>query len=141
MRDSTQAGDRARFANGVHVIKRVVSEAVETVKDVVGWAHFAWVLGGSFKGFLSRMVEYGEEARARVTARESRSGEGAMTTGQDFVDACRAHGTNGTEFENAALSIGREFLPACALAVLDDDGQPSSDYWAWLISQLEGGGK
>lgn len=58
-------------------------------------------------------------------------------TGQDYVNACRARGTDGAQFENQALSIGREFLPACAIAVLDGDhAQPSGEYWAWLISQL-----
>jgi hypothetical protein len=36
-------------------------------------------------------------------------------------------------YENATLSIGREFLPAFAQAVLDDNtAEPAPEYWAWL---------
>lgn len=42
------------------------------------------------------------------------------------------------EFENGALSIGREFLPASALAVLDEK-QDSPAYYEWLISQIPEG--
>lgn len=39
-------------------------------------------------------------------------------------------------FENEALSIGREFLPSHAVAVLDGaEGTP--DYWAWLVNSLD----
>jgi hypothetical protein len=48
------------------VFKRVVSEAAETVSDLSGWAHFAWVLGGGFRGFASRMAEYGVHAKNHV---------------------------------------------------------------------------
>jgi len=40
------------------------------------------------------------------------------------------------EFENEALSVGREFLPACALAVLDKASEPTAEYWNWLSSQV-----
>ena len=39
--------------------------------------------------------------------------------------------------ETACLSIGRNLLPACAVAVLDG-GKPTPDYWAWLIEQIDG---
>lgn len=40
------------------------------------------------------------------------------------------------EFESAVLSIGREFLPSCALAVLDG-AEATEEYWAFLASQIE----
>jgi hypothetical protein len=40
------------------------------------------------------------------------------------------------EFESAVLSIGREFLPACALTVLDG-GESTEEYWAFLASQIK----
>ncbi len=40
------------------------------------------------------------------------------------------------EFENAALSIGREFLPSAAQTVLDG-GEATPCYWTWLIEQVE----
>jgi hypothetical protein len=43
----------------------------------------------------------------------------------------RFSGTDGIAFENAALSIGREFLPPCAVAVLDG-GEGGAEYWDWL---------
>jgi|SRR6478735_2048945 len=45
------------------------------------------------------------------------------------------------EFENQCLSIGREFLPAVAIQVLENGGTNSpeeqAEYEAWLRSQLE----
>ena len=40
------------------------------------------------------------------------------------------------EFENHALSIGTEFLPACAVAVRDGD-DATETYWAWLSEQAQ----
>lgn len=38
------------------------------------------------------------------------------------------------EFEERVLSVGAEFLPPCAVEVLNGaDGTPQ--YWAWLIRQ------
>jgi hypothetical protein len=54
-----------------------------------------------------------------------------------FVNACKAAGTDPIVEENAILSIGREFLPACAIAVLDKTGETSGEYWAWLTKQTE----
>lgn len=40
------------------------------------------------------------------------------------------------EEEHQILSVGREFLPACAIAVLD--GEPATpEYREWLADQLE----
>jgi hypothetical protein len=39
-------------------------------------------------------------------------------------------------YENATLSIGREFLPGFALAVLDG-GEDTAEYWAWLTESAE----
>lgn len=42
------------------------------------------------------------------------------------------------EQENAALSVGREFLPPLVLAVVDGE-PPEPYYWNWLAEQfLEG---
>lgn len=40
------------------------------------------------------------------------------------------------EFESSVLSIGREFLPACALAVLDG-AEATEEYWKFLASQIQ----
>jgi hypothetical protein len=40
------------------------------------------------------------------------------------------------EHEGACLSVGDEFLPACAIAVRDDTvDEPTAEYWAWLAEQ------
>ena len=39
------------------------------------------------------------------------------------------------EAENAALSIGRDLLPAEAIAVLDGE-EPTEAYWTWLAGQV-----
>lgn len=47
-----------------------------------------------------------------------------------------------TEFENQCLSIGREFLPAVAVKVLDGielTDREQAEYQRWLESQLDAG--
>lgn len=56
---------------------------------------------------------------------------------QDFFTAARACGSDPIVEENAALNIGREFLPAHALAVLDKTGEPTIEYWEWLTESVE----
>ena len=56
-----------------------------------------------------------------------------------FADACEACGTDPITEEQAILSIGREFLPAYALKVLDGKKLTQSEsrsYWSWLSSQV-----
>lgn len=43
--------------------------------------------------------------------------------------------TAAVEFEESVLQSGREFLPACALAVLDGE-QPTDEYWDFLSTEL-----
>ena len=49
-----------------------------------------------------------------------------------YCDYCLSLGTTAMAEENAALSIGREFLPTCALAVLDDSDAATVEYYQWL---------
>ena len=58
-----------------------------------------------------------------------------MTTRDDFVSLCRSTITDPIAEENAILSIGLQFLPACAREVLA--GRPAtSEYWAFLCLQV-----
>jgi hypothetical protein len=59
-----------------------------------------------------------------------------MVTEQNYHDLCCENGTDPTEFENQALSIGREFLPV-EVRIVMDGGEPTSAYWAWLCSQID----
>jgi hypothetical protein len=59
------------------------------------------------------------------------------TTRQQYQDMCSNLGLDSVEQENAALSIGAEFLPECARAVLaDSSAEPAPEYWAWLVAQV-----
>ena len=51
-----------------------------------------------------------------------------------YAEVCEAFGTDVLAEEQAILSVGREFLPAEALAVLDG-GEPTAEYWGWLAEQ------
>jgi hypothetical protein len=53
---------------------------------------------------------------------------------QAFAECARAIGLDPIAEEDAILSVGREFLPACALAVLDGS-EPTEEYWAFMIAQ------
>ena len=44
--------------------------------------------------------------------------------------------TEAVEYEHATLNSGREFLPACAVTVLDG-GEPTPEYWAWICGQVD----
>lgn len=57
-------------------------------------------------------------------------------TTQTTYEAMFATSNDAKEFEDSALSAGREYLPPCALAVLDR-GKATPAYWAWLVSQVE----
>lgn len=53
-----------------------------------------------------------------------------------FIEAARACGSDAATEESAILSAGREFLPPCALVVLDG-GDATDEYWDWLRGQTE----
>ena len=57
------------------------------------------------------------------------------TTREDYVNLFSSAFKAG-EFEQSVLGIGEEFLPECAITVLND-GEPSTEYWAFLANQLE----
>jgi hypothetical protein len=61
--------------------------------------------------------------------------DSTITTREAYL-ALFASTAAAVEFENQALSIGREFLPASARRVLDG-ADPTPEYWSWLASQLE----
>ena len=54
----------------------------------------------------------------------------------EFFALADAVGSDPIAEETAILSIGREFLPPCAIAVLDG-GEPTTEYWAFLQSETE----
>jgi hypothetical protein len=54
-----------------------------------------------------------------------------------YVALCEAIGSDSVTEETAILSAGREFLPPCALAVLDDRAAVSVEYYAFLTEQTE----
>lgn len=55
---------------------------------------------------------------------------------RSFASECADDGLDPVSEETAILSVGREFLPACALSV-HDGCEPTAEYWAWLIGQTE----
>jgi len=52
-----------------------------------------------------------------------------------WMSLCRVQGLDSLEQETAILSVGREFLPPEALAVLDG-ANASATYFEWLAGQL-----
>ena len=61
-----------------------------------------------------------------------------VTTRDDFTSRF-ASMSDAIEFENAVLSIGDEFLPECAMDIINEDPAPDyGAYYAFLISQIEG---
>lgn len=52
----------------------------------------------------------------------------------NFIVLCEKFGSDHVAEENAILSIGREFLPPCAIEVLDNKTE-SVEYYQWLANQ------
>jgi len=52
-----------------------------------------------------------------------------------FVAHCAYIGSHHLVEEGAILHGGREYLPACAIAVLDKTAGPTAEYYDWLRSQ------
>lgn len=57
-------------------------------------------------------------------------------TRSDYLSRFDGDTTAAIHYENAALSIGHEYLPACALLVLADGGD-TPEYWQWLCDQVD----
>jgi hypothetical protein len=49
-----------------------------------------------------------------------------------YEEMCESLGVNAVAEEKIILSIGRELLPPCAIAVLDKTAPASVEYYAWL---------
>lgn len=56
---------------------------------------------------------------------------------QKFFSTCVDCGTDPIVEENAMLNVGREYLPAHAVAVLDKTAEPTAEYWDWLREGTE----
>jgi len=52
-----------------------------------------------------------------------------------FVTYCTDIGSHHVPEEHSILNIGREYLPAFAIAVLDKTAEPTAEYYDWLRSQ------
>lgn len=56
-----------------------------------------------------------------------------------YMLACENVGTDPIASENAVLSIGLEFLPECARAVLADPESATVEYYEWLTAEVVAG--
>ena len=54
-----------------------------------------------------------------------------------YVALCEGIGSDSVTEETAILSAGREFLPPCAVAVLDDRRRVTVEYYAFLSEETE----
>lgn len=58
------------------------------------------------------------------------------TTRELYAELCRECGSDAMSEEQAILSAGREFLPACAQEVMDGNtAEPVPGYWLFLADQ------
>lgn len=55
----------------------------------------------------------------------------------EFAALARAVGSAALDEETAILSVGIEFLPPCARAVLDDPDAATVEYYDWLSEQTQ----
>ncbi len=62
----------------------------------------------------------------------------AETARLEFVAYCHDRGTHHVRAEDEVLSVGREYLPAFAIAVLDKTAEPTAEYYDWLLDQTMG---
>jgi hypothetical protein len=57
------------------------------------------------------------------------------TARAEFASFCAQIGSTDVDEENAILSVGREHLPPCAIAVIEDRDAATEQYYEWLLSQ------
>ena len=93
----------------------------------------AYDLGDEAMGWLSSRLGL------RINAAESGvmcEADAIVKARATFRAAAEECGSDAVSEEQAILSVGREFLPPCALAMLDD-GTESAAYYEWLTEQVE----
>jgi hypothetical protein len=73
-----------------------------------------------------RVIEYGPQAETVMPSLEQ-----ARADWEELVNEC---GSDTVSEENAILSIGRAFLPECAVVVLDG-GEATVEYYLFLSQQ------
>ncbi len=57
------------------------------------------------------------------------------TTRTDYLQLFESE-SEAMSFEESVLQVGREYLPAAAVRVLEDqDQEPAPEYWQFLIGQ------
>lgn len=71
-----------------------------------------------------------QQAAAKANGSKGGRPKSAKTKYYDLVGSNRA----AVEYEESVLQSGREFLPACAITVLDG-GDATDEYWSFLIDQ------
>jgi hypothetical protein len=54
-----------------------------------------------------------------------------------YAELCRDFGTDPIVEEQAILAIGREHLPPCAVAVLDNPDAVTEEYYDFLTAQTQ----
>jgi hypothetical protein len=79
------------------------------------------------------------QRRGRAPCADRSMKEQIETARQACRATCAEVGTDPVEAENAVLSIGREFLPPHARAVLLDRESATVEYWQWLAREVAAG--
>ena len=113
-------------------------KGVEGVRKERGWSTAQL---GEICGVSARTVEGWEQGRTVPTEaimRLNHELEQEVKSYQALVDAWDETGQQRealAEFENQVLSVDKDFLPDCALAVLKNK-TATREYWEWLTEQL-----
>lgn len=130
------------FAEGMAAYRRDAASRYgaappEEVESLL-WNHYEWN--------LARVAE-SERERARdllASGYEAARADAAEAAGAASSRAAAAYAAyaelfpcyfEAGEFEQCVLSVGREFLPACARAVLDGK-EATAEYWQWMNTQV-----
>lgn len=83
--------------------------------------------------FETAQETWSEEDRLRAAAKAADVTAKARAT---YAAACSDIGTTIEDETSAILSIGRDLLPPCAVAVLDG-AEPTADYWEFCQEQTD----
>ena len=94
-----------------------------------------WLAGERGESVYLYSTEDGVQSRYETIAPTPADAQRAAAR-LEFVAMADAVGSYAEAEETAILSVGREFLPPCAIAVLDG-GEPTTEYWAFLQSETE----
>lgn len=125
---------------GMRNVSSLDSDAVKAIKLAAVAADGAGQKAGRIDGAKRRAGDLdfnGEGSSARAAAVAEAAWLAIESARLAYNALCESIGSDPIAEVSAILSIGREFLPPCAIAVLDDRDAATVEYYEFLTAETE----